>query len=672
MSFVNGLSECIHRYKKVQSSCTCFLRPGYWCRHPRHVGKGNYDNAGVFFLSSLACLTAEEFPGRNVSFGHRPTPPPLPWPVGREHDWLTARTLESVCFLFLSSLSTGMEGVHVLETTFSWALQDRGRGSGTFGDAPAFATANGTVVGQQRKKHAEAATAAASCPVTPASPVVGPLDHRDHNHDGDAACGDGVARAASGLCTPRPDAPAIGNKTDEGGGPKTAPVVTPFSISASSPSSSPPPPLLVRRLGEQQQQQQQSPESRAAAEAAQTSLAVVRQSFVRRRGAIMAKKALPPPPVAGAEAVEPASSKRLCSTPFLVRRKPPLSPSAAANSDASPRARGAGGAGGSSSGGTSRPLDLSAGDASAATAGRASSGGGAEKIGGGAAGADPDTPRGSGGSKTGDAPPGAARVVTPATAEGQGVGAAAGAGRKKRKERQQPANQEAGGGASSKGKGRKKSKKRPRVSAAAAGAGGASEGVVTASARPAEAAPAPAPITVTFSAGGSLGMGLMADVTEEGSMCLAGKSPTSAAAPVPDGWRLIEVDGKSVRRLGGGFGERVRGACGCQLGRVCSSRLGRDAKMKTTVRCTNCAVPRPIVPIFQRKRSRPSSRSDPWKPHSRKSQGLQQQPQQHPPGPLRRPRPRLPASEPLQPSQSQRQPSRRRGARRRRGACRRR
>lgn len=424
-----------------------------------------------------------------------------------------------------------------------------------FSDAPAFAfaTANGTVVGQQRKQ-AGAATTAASCPLTPASPAKGALDHSDRNHDGGSA---------PGLCTPGADAPvAVGYENDEGGGSKTAPVVTPFSINASPTSSSPPPPpLLVRRLGEQQQQQ--SPESRAAAEAAQMSLAVVRQSFVRRRGAVAPKKVLLPPPVAGA-AAEPASSKRLCSTPFLVRRKPALSPSAAANSDASPPARGARGTGGSSCG-TSRPLDLSAADVSTAATGRVSYAGGAEEIGGEAAGVSPDTPRGRGGSKTGDAPPGAAGVVTPAATEGEGAGAAAGARRKKRKERQKPADQEAGGAASSKGKALKKRKKEPRVSAAAAGAGagagGGSEG-----AGPAEAAPAPAPMTVTFSAGGSLGMGLMADVTEEGSMCLAGKSPTSPAAPVPNGWRLIEVDGKSVRRLGGGFRERVLGACGCQVG----------------------------------------------------------------------------------------------------------
>lgn len=66
-------------------------------------------------------------------------------------------------------------------------------------------------------------------------------------------------------------------------------------------------------------------------------------------------------------------------------------------------------------------------------------------------------------------------------------------------------------------------------------------------------APGPSKIQVTFSATGSLGMGLDEDDNEAGTVVLAGKSPTCAAAHVPDGWRITEVDGNDVRRLGGEF-----------------------------------------------------------------------------------------------------------------------
>lgn len=66
----------------------------------------------------------------------------------------------------------------------------------------------------------------------------------------------------------------------------------------------------------------------------------------------------------------------------------------------------------------------------------------------------------------------------------------------------------------------------------------------------------PGRIVVTFSSAGSLGMGLEEDESEEGTMLLAGKSPTSAAANVPDGWRITKVDGRDVRRLGGKSGRR--------------------------------------------------------------------------------------------------------------------
>lgn len=155
---------------------------------------------------------------------------------------------------------------------------------------------------------------------------------------------------------------------------------------------------------------------------------------------------------------------------------------------------------------------------------------------------------------------------------------AAKARRKKRKDLQTTSTSRARE-ASSDGKGRKMSKKGNAVSEIVAGTdAGAGDG---AKADSGDTAPAPAPMVVTFSAAGSLGMGLEADVTEEGTMCLAGKAPTSAAAGVPNGWRVTDVNGKSVRRLGGGLErererESTRGAYssthGCKL-TLCSVNI---------------------------------------------------------------------------------------------------
>lgn len=372
-------------------------------------------------------------------------------------------------------LSAGMAGVHVMETTFSWQEQREGRG-GAFGEAPAFATANGTaIVPRQRNKIATAAAAVAS-----PSPV-------------------NAGRVPQGLCTPGPTPSAAGSASDDDNRrrePNPPPVVTPAAVDAPSP----PPPLLVRR----REEQQQSPDTKAAV-AAQASLSAVRQSFVRRRGVVVPKKASPPPPAAaGAADGSAGSAARLCSTPFVIRRRP-ASPSSAA----------------------ATPAAIGPPAAALATA---------RKIGESADGAGPGTP----------AAPG--RVVTPTA--GQEAQPAAGERRKKRKNPQEPASSRHVGTAYD-GKGRKKSKKGAGLSATA-GAGAGAEAGAGAGPGAESAAPA-APITVTFSAAGSLGMGLEADTTEEGTMCLAGKSPTSAAAPVPDGWRLSEVDGKSARRLGGGL-----------------------------------------------------------------------------------------------------------------------
>ncbi|CBJ26024.1 hypothetical protein Esi_0018_0105 [Ectocarpus siliculosus] len=390
----------------------------------------------------------------------------------------------------------GMQGVHVMQTTFTWQVQGEGGGR-TFGDAPAFATANGTAVAVQK-------TGAAAPAVTP-GPASGDGDGpaaaaaRGYSDDGSVGGGSGKAtQAAAGLRTPGPSAAGVGGGAADSSGLDddqrrgSAPVVV--TPPADPNASTPPPPLLVCRLGEQQQQ---SPESRAAAAAAQASVAAVRKSVVRRRGAVVPKR-VPSLPTATAAAAaagaaggagaagESSSAPRLCSAPFVIKRKT-ASPSSAV----------------------------------AAAAGVVTPAAGA-----------------------GEAPP----PPPPASSEGAGL-------KKKRKDK---SSRREGGAASVDKERRKKSKKGTGVSAAAAaaraavGAGaGVGAGEELRRASPVGHTPAAAPpMVVTFAAAGSLGMGLEADTTEEGTMRLAGKAPTSAAAAVPNGWRLTAVGGKSVRRLG--------------------------------------------------------------------------------------------------------------------------
>lgn len=445
--------------------------------------------------------------------------------------------------IILSPVSSGMQGVHVMETTFSWQVQGEGGGR-TFGDAPTFATANGAAVVVQK-------TGASAPAVTP-GPASG-----DGDRSAEAACGDGddgsvgggagrATQAATGLRTPGPSTAGVGGAAagsglDDDQRRGSAPVVV--TPPADPNASTPPPPLLVCRLGEQQQQ---SPQSRAAAAAAQASVAAVRKSVVRRRGAVVPKRVPSPPTAAAATgaaggagaAGESSSAPRLCSVPFVIKRKTASQSSAVL-------------AAGKVSGNKSGPPDLSGGDQAAAMARQT---GGRDSV-------DPGKPRVDGGGdrcETVAPTPACPRVVTPAAGavEAPAPAPTEGAGRKKK--RKDKSSRREGGAASVDKDRRKKSKKGAGVSAAPAtvGAGsgpGAGEELTGASPAGVTPAAAPPPMVVTFAAAGSLGMGLEADTTEEGTMCLAGKAPTSAAAAVPNGWRLTAVGGRSVRRLGGGW-----------------------------------------------------------------------------------------------------------------------
>ncbi|CAN0066057.1 unnamed protein product [Ectocarpus sp. 4 AP-2014] len=441
----------------------------------------------------------------------------------------------------------GMQGVHVMETTFTWQVQGEGGGR-TFGDAPAFATANGTAVAVQKTD--------ASPPAVTPGPASGNGDGsaaaRGDDDDGSVGGGSGRAtQAAAGLRTPGPSAAGVDGAAADSSGLDddqrrgSAPVVV--TPPADPNASTPPPPLLVCRLGEQQQQ---SPESRAAAAAAQASVAAVRKSVVRQRGAVMPKRVPSRPTAAAAAAAggagaagESSSAPRLCSAPFVIKRKT-ASPSSAV-------------AAGKVSGNKSGPLDLSGGDQAAAMARQT---GGRDSVDPGTPGADGSGDR----SETAAPTPAAARVVTPAAGAGEAPApvpaptSSEGAGRKKK--RKDKSSRREGGTAPVDQERRKKSKKGAGMSAAAAAAapaavgagGGLGAGEELRGASPAGDTPAaaPPPMVVTFAAAGSLGMGLEADTTEEGTMRLAGKAPTSAAAAVPNGWRLTAVGGKSVRRLG--------------------------------------------------------------------------------------------------------------------------
>lgn len=447
-----------------------------------------------------------------------------------------------------------------METTFSWHML--GGGGDAFGGVPAFATANGRVVGETKK----------AVRTPPPPPLTDPFygnyvdgvsatPNQTHSTPGDFNM--------SGLATPGPVATAgagDSSNADGGGGSgheekhnqsrsRPLPVVTPHTTNTSpcplpksSTGSSPTAATLTASGG--------SPVSRAAAAAARATVAAVRQSVIRRRGLPTRVSAQPASAqeVAGAKPVSTAS--RMCSTPFVIRRPP-------SSAGARPvTGRSTGGVG------KSGPLDLTRGVMNSGV-GKTST---ARVFGAATAGAAPqDTPQAAG--RRG--PP--APVVTPAAGdkETDTERAATAAGLKQKHAASNPALPSSGMGQT------RKSAEETSADAAAGGVTGdtgggvpsdgprdgwasgqpSSEAVLAGTAtvapvaRAAGPAPAPAPakMVVTFSAAGSLGIGMEEDETEEGSILLGGKAPTSAAALVPDGWRFTEVDGQKVRRLGGGW-----------------------------------------------------------------------------------------------------------------------
>lgn len=484
-----------------------------------------------------------------------------------------------------------MEGMTVMETTFSWnMLSGGGRGGGVCGDSPAFVTATGRAIGWN-KKHAPVSCA-------------GAFDGNSDSTCDDNGVGGGVSAVPSqksdkpfhatittttpGLYTPGP----TGVDGETGGGTKggcggmgregqdvrsgltSAPVVTPHTMS--TPLCHPGTPSagsvsLAMGEGRKTDTGAASPETRAAKAAAQASLSVIRQSIIRRRGGMPNRAPLPPPAVgqdaagvaaAGSEA-GPPSDVRLCATPFVIRR-PPSSSVSVPRPASYPRPASTPGAG--AKGG---PLNLNRASAD---------GSGDRNIGHGKAPTEkeseraPDTPAAAGRGNP------AAQLVTPATGDMTAGAAATSAAAGLKRPRTNSARGGLGGkapkrgteggvvaggpaAADSRGKGG-----RPLAGISRSDAGGLEESsdaasvngrattaVVAVAAAAAAPPSAPTKIVVTFSAAGSLGMGVAKDVTEEGSVILAGKAPTSAAAVVPNGWRLTEVDGKNARGLGGGW-----------------------------------------------------------------------------------------------------------------------
>lgn len=455
-----------------------------------------------------------------------------------------------------------------METSlFSWRML---HGGGPCGEAPAFTTANGTVVGEHEKTtrmlHDDDDAAGACSNLVAAGPSLPP---------------EGVPLNANASMLSTPEGPernsieAGGSESSlvrkEGIGKKGSPAaptgktrVRPASLSGL---------VEVSSVGIGPGTDGLSPESRAAKAAAQASVTAVRQSVIRRRRGLPARVSLAAAPLADAQeasgGTEGPSPTRLCSTAFVIRR--PMASSGVSRQTT----QGAAGVGKSAHG---RPLDLgeSGGDRKD-TNGRASK---ALSIK-----AAPDTPQASGRNLPPD------RFLTPAA--GDKVGSAEGSGTEATRPLDHAVAPGVGAAAGvdpntqftksskprvsvEKGKKRKKTAKGDTVQGkttggcpqngasgkplgAAALAEHAAAGSATAVVPAAAATPAPARtrLVVTFSVEGSLGLGLGEDETEEGSVVLTGKSPTSAAAGVPDGWRFTEVDGNNVRGLGG--------MCGCFL-----------------------------------------------------------------------------------------------------------
>lgn len=419
-----------------------------------------------------------------------------------------------------------MDGFSVKETTFEWHLvsgstcKARGtaRSSRSCFDGPAFTTATGRVVGERKKitNTSQDDTNGSNCvstnpnQLTPVAPL-DPIDsipstpkriEREENQDGRSS-----DNANNNLGQAK-------TRGDERPSPSDAKL---------------------------------SPGSRAAKAATEAAVAVIRRSVIRRRG--------PPPPrwispdtratgraLSGEVEGEQESASRLCSAPFTVRRSTGSSivrqsttqdaqaqlhtPRAASFGLGKPGVRGrllGGLAKGKSESGT--PIAKGGMEVDGITK---------DAV------VDPVTPHAPGRNV---AP---VQVVTPATAGSS----------------PHEGNQQQGISVSSDGPVEKSQGERNEVTENV----GISEAETpredcsppgerpTSSLSEAFLVPpspaAPSKLVVVFAAAGSLGMGLHPDETEEGSVVLKGVSPTSAAANVPTGWRITEVGGENVRRLG--------------------------------------------------------------------------------------------------------------------------
>lgn len=425
-----------------------------------------------------------------------------------------------------------MDGFSVKETTFVWHLvsgstfKARGIGGGTASsstscfDGPAFTTATGRVIGERKtisntsQDDANGSNYASTNPnrLTP----VAPLDAND--------------------CVPSTPKRVEREANQDGRGSDNAGNDLGQAKARGDEGSSPSDVTL-------------SPGSRAAKAAIEAAVAVIRRSAIRRRG--------PPPPrwispdtratgraSSGEVEGKKESASRLCSTPFVVKRSTASSgvghsttqdaqarvrtPAATSSGLGKPGARGrflGGLAKGTAEGGT--PI---------AKGGMRVDGVSEDAV------VDPSTPHAPG-SKA--AP---VRIVTPAAAGSSPHGT----------NQQQGATVPSGGSAEKSQGERKEAAENVGISEAetprrdcsqpksATGPMSSSSDAVLVPPSPA----APSKLVVMFVAAGSLGMGLHEDETEEGSVVLKGVSPTSAAANVPTGWRITEVGGENVRRLG--------------------------------------------------------------------------------------------------------------------------
>ena len=476
-----------------------------------------------------------------------------------------------------------MEGITVKETTFTWHLAggsdssdggcvDRIHGSSVSlpcFHTPAFTTASGRVIGERKESSHTVHEDGGDVPpqVLSRFPFGAP-------HDTNAITPSTPERIDQEL--------RRGGEHDE---------ETPTDVPCDSPNDIP---NTSSRPVETSTESvpsaaELSPESKAARAAAQASLAAVRKSFVRRKGV-----AAPRRPSSGTPATSlslagerdgdgrESITRPLCSTPFMIKRaKASSGAGQSARQDAVSRSRttatAAASPGLSGNGSRSRlgaipvgRIPNGASSGGVAGVGRTpkvegtTEDGSAEVIAG-----DPDTPHapGSNAAPARFVTPAAGKRALPRREEGAAikddgrkreVGAGIPTGRFFEKGAKKKVSSD--GGATGAGEGQKGRGDRPTCedtpgptpsTTTASGTPGGGGTVAAAPAAPVLPSPAtPSKIVVIFMEAGSLGMGLQDDETEEGSVVLMGVSPTSAAARVPTGWRITEVGGRNVRRLG--------------------------------------------------------------------------------------------------------------------------